>query len=88
MSYELEFKKPALKEWKKLGATVQTQFKKKLLDVLANPHMPGSKLSGAMTKVRLYASLSTLFWKRQILIPYSRRSAAAIAIDALPTISV
>ena len=29
MSYELEFKKSALKEWKKLGATLQTQFKKK-----------------------------------------------------------
>ena len=24
MSYELEFKKSALKEWKKLGATIQT----------------------------------------------------------------
>jgi mRNA interferase RelE/StbE len=47
VSYELEFKKPALKEWKKLEATVQTQFKKKLLDVLANPHIPGSKLSEA-----------------------------------------
>jgi len=55
MSYELEFKKTALKEWNKLGATVQTQFKKKLLDVLANPHIPGSKLSGAsdLYKIKL-----------------------------------
>lgn len=30
MSYKLEFKKLALKEWKKLDPTVQTQFKKKL----------------------------------------------------------
>ena len=28
MTYELEFKKTALKEWKKLGSTVQQQFKK------------------------------------------------------------
>lgn len=55
MNYELEFKKPALKEWKKLGSTVQTQFKKKLLDVLANPHIPGSKLSGSnnLYKIKL-----------------------------------
>ena len=55
MSYELEFKKTALKEWNKLGATVQAQFKKNLLDVLAKPHIPGSKLSGAsdLYKIKL-----------------------------------
>lgn len=55
MSYELEFKKSALKEWKKLAATIQTQFKKKLLDLLANPRIPGSKLSGAnnLYKIKL-----------------------------------
>ena len=46
MSYELEFKKSALKEWKKLGATIQTQFKKKLVDILENPHIESAKLSG------------------------------------------
>ena len=46
MSYELEFKKSALKEWKKLGATIQTQFKKKLVDILENPHIDSAKLSG------------------------------------------
>ena len=55
MIYELEFKKSALKEWNKLGATVQTQFKKKLMDVLASPHIPGSKLSGSanLYKIKL-----------------------------------
>ena len=55
MTYELEFKKTALKEWNKLGATVQTQFKKKFIDVLANPHIPGGKLSGAtnLYKIKL-----------------------------------
>ena len=55
MTYELEFKKSALKEWKKLGATVQTQFKKKLAEVIENPHIHSSKLSGAneLYKIKL-----------------------------------
>jgi len=28
MTYKLNFKKSALKEWKKLGSTLQQQFKK------------------------------------------------------------
>jgi mRNA interferase RelE/StbE len=46
MTYELEFKTSALKEWKKLGATVQAQFKKKLTDILESPHIERAKLSG------------------------------------------
>ncbi|GAW97772.1 MULTISPECIES: type II toxin-antitoxin system RelE family toxin [Colwellia] len=46
MTYELEFKKSALKEWKKLGATVKLQFKKKLANILENPHIESAKLSG------------------------------------------
>ena len=55
MSYELEFKKSALKEWKKLGATVQAQFKKKLVDILENPHIESAKLSGGneLYKIKL-----------------------------------
>ena len=55
MTYELEFKKSALKEWKKLGATVQAQLKKKLVEVLDNPHIPANKLSGAtnLYKIKL-----------------------------------
>lgn len=55
MSYELEFKKSALKEWKKLGATIQTQFKKKLVDILENPHIDSAKLSGGnkLYKIKL-----------------------------------
>jgi len=55
MSYELEFKKSALKEWKKLGATVQTQLKKKLIEVLGNPRIPANKLSGStnLYKIKL-----------------------------------
>lgn len=47
MTYSLEFKKSALKEWKKLGHTIKEQFKKKLRERLQNPHVPSSALSGA-----------------------------------------
>ncbi len=58
MSYEVEFKKSALKEWKKLGATVQAQLKKKLAEVLENPHVQANKLSGAtnLYKIKLRQS--------------------------------
>jgi len=55
MTYELEFKKSALKEWKKLGATIQQQFKKKLVEILGNPRIQNGKLSGAneLYKIKL-----------------------------------
>jgi len=55
MTYELEFKTSAHREWKKLGATVRTQFKKNLKKILEKPHIPGAKLSGArnLYKIKL-----------------------------------
>ena len=55
MTYELEFKKTALKEWNKLGATVKQQFKKKLTEVLESPRIKSAKLSGAndLYKIKL-----------------------------------
>ncbi|MBB1126237.1 type II toxin-antitoxin system RelE family toxin [Thiospirillum jenense] len=47
MTYKLEFKQSALKEWEKLGHTVKDQFKKKLKERLDNPHVPSAALSGA-----------------------------------------
>ena len=44
MIYELEFDKRALKEWKKLGDTVQRQFKKKLTEVLTKPRIEANRL--------------------------------------------
>lgn len=46
MSYNLEFKSKALKEWKKLNSTIKEQFKKKLIERLENPKVPKDKLSG------------------------------------------
>jgi len=55
MIYELQFKKTALREWNKLGATIQTQFTKKLKEVLINPRVSSAKLSGAknLYKIKL-----------------------------------
>ena len=46
MTSELQFHELALKEWRKLGAPIQKQFKKKLAERLETPHVTGSKLSG------------------------------------------
>ncbi|WP_413737451.1 type II toxin-antitoxin system RelE family toxin [Sodalis sp. RH21] len=46
MIYELEFEEHALKEFKKLGAPLREQFKKKLKEILVNPHIPANRLSG------------------------------------------
>ena len=46
MTYKLEFKPKALKEWKKLDSTIRMQFKKKLKERLENPKIPKDKLSG------------------------------------------
>lgn len=58
MSYELEFKTSALKEWRKLGHTVREQFKNKLAERLGNPHVPGAALAGASNcyKIKLRQS--------------------------------
>lgn len=58
MIYKLDFKKSALKEWNKLGATLREQFKKKLIERLDNPCVPATKLSGAdnMYKIKLRQS--------------------------------
>lgn len=65
MIYKLNFKKSALKEWKKLGSALQEQFKKKLAERLTNPHVPASKLSGAdnMYKIKLRQSGYRLVYK-------------------------
>ena len=46
MSYNLEFKSQALKEWKKLNSTIKEQFKKKLKERLETPRVEKDKLSG------------------------------------------
>ena len=46
MSYKLLFLPSAWKEWKKLGSTIQEQFKKKLSERILNPIVSGDRLTG------------------------------------------
>jgi mRNA interferase RelE/StbE len=58
MTYRLEFLPSAQKEWLKLGATVQTQFQKKLRERLHTPKVPAAKLreSSNRYKIKLHQS--------------------------------
>lgn len=47
MTYELEFNSEAMKEWKKLDATIREQFKKQLEKRMMEPHVPSARLHGA-----------------------------------------
>ena len=40
MTYKITFLKQAKKEWDNLSPDVQAYFKKKLLKVIENPHIP------------------------------------------------
>jgi mRNA interferase RelE/StbE len=55
MTYELEFKKSALKEWQKLAPTIRELFKKKLAERLINPYVPSVAVSGGshLYKIKL-----------------------------------
>lgn len=58
MTYNLEFDSRALKEFQKLGELVKLQFKKKLAEVLDQPHVPANRLRGLPDcyKIKLRAS--------------------------------
>lgn len=46
MSYKLKFKEEAWQEWGKLDNNIRLQFKKKLQELVTNPRIPASQLSG------------------------------------------
>ena len=53
MTYRLHFIAPAEKEWRKLGATVREQFKKKLAERLVTPRVPSAELSGQKDRYKI-----------------------------------
>ena len=53
MTYRLKFKEEALKEWRKLDATIREQFKKKLLERLEMPRVPAARLSGQTDRYKI-----------------------------------
>lgn len=56
--YELDFLEDALKEWKKLDASIRNQFARKLVERVKNPHVPASRLRGMPScyKIKLRSS--------------------------------
>ena len=61
-----------LKEWKKLGATLQEQFKKKLAERLEQPRIPSAALSGMPDcyKIKLKAAGYRLVYRVEDDIVY------------------
>ena len=53
MTYELGFLESALKEWRKLESQTREQFKKKLGERLAAPHVPSARLSGDKDRYKI-----------------------------------
>ncbi len=71
--YKLKFLPTALKEWKKIDSTIQSQFKKKLKERLQNPHVETSLLHGFENhyKIKLKASGYRLVYeviKKEIVV--------------------
>jgi mRNA interferase RelE/StbE len=58
MTYRLQFKKSAQKEWNKLGATLKDQLKKKLIERLIGPRVESDKVMGGVDlyKIKLRQS--------------------------------
>ncbi len=58
MVYSVLFHVDAQKEWRKLGAPIREQLKKKLLERQSNPHVPAARLKGTKSryKIKLRAS--------------------------------
>ena len=53
MNYELGFLEEALREWKKLDASLREQFKTKRAERLKNPRVPAAKLSGHSDRYKI-----------------------------------
>jgi mRNA interferase RelE/StbE len=53
MTYELLFHPDALEEWRGMDNTIQTQFKKKLLERLEIPRVPSAQLRGHRDRYKI-----------------------------------
>ena len=53
MTYKLDFYEEALKEWKKLDASVREQFKTKLAERLENPRLDSAKLRNSKDRYKI-----------------------------------
>lgn len=86
MSYSLEFKSSALKEWRALGNTIREQLKKKLAERLLRPAVPSARLHGMPDcyKIKLHASGYRLVYRvvesrvTVIVVAIGKREGAAV----------
>ncbi len=53
MTYKLEFVRDAFKEWKALDASIQKQFKKKLIQRLEQPAVASARLFGVQHRYKI-----------------------------------
>jgi mRNA interferase RelE/StbE len=53
MTYEIEFLSSALKEWKRLDANTQEQFRKKLRERCETPRVPSARLFGSKDRYKI-----------------------------------
>ncbi|WP_346380047.1 type II toxin-antitoxin system RelE/ParE family toxin, partial [Acidithiobacillus sp.] len=73
MTYSLEFRDSAWKEWQKLDRPLREQFKAKLLERLENPRVESARLSGMpdCCKIKLraagYRLVYQVFGKRVVV---------------------
>lgn len=58
MTYSLAFLPTALKEWRKLDASLKTQFKKKLAERLEKPHAIADRLHGLQNHYKINLRVS------------------------------
>ncbi len=90
MSYKLEFKTSALKEWKKLDPALREQFKKKLLARLAQPRVESARLTAMPDcyKIKLRAAGYRLVYQVKdktvtvIVVAVGKREDSAIYLAA------
>lgn len=52
-TYKLDFHPKALREWKKLGAPVREQARRKLDELLLRPHVPAARIRGEQNAYRI-----------------------------------
>jgi len=78
MTYELEFKKSALKEWNKLGQPIKDQFKRKLKERLENSHVPSAALTGAANLYKI--KLRQLGYRLVYFVEDNRITVTVIAV--------
>jgi len=90
MTYKLEFKTSALREWQKLDRALREQFKKKLLERLTQPHVESARLTAMPDcyKIKLRAAGYRLVYQVKdktvtvIVVAVGKREDSAIYMAA------